>query len=112
MRDTINKTKDRRAKQIIYNKKNNITPKPLKKSIHNILVRESIKNSENEKNIDILENKIENISSKSEIEKNIKNIRKEMEDAAKNLDFILAAKNRDLLNLYKQKLNKLKQSRK
>ena len=35
-----------------------------------------------------------------------------MEDAAKNLDFILAAKNRDLLNLYKQKLNKLKQSRK
>ena len=112
MRETINKTKDRRAKQIIYNKKNNITPKPLKKSIHNILVRESIKNSENEKNIDILENKIENISSKSEIEKNIKNIRKEMEDAAKNLDFILAAKNRDLLNLYKQKLNKLKQSRK
>ena len=112
MRDTINKTKDRRAKQIIYNKKNNITPKPLKKSIHNILVRESIKNSQNEKNIDILENKIENISSKSEIEKNIKNIRKEMEDAAKNLDFILAAKNRDLLNLYKQKLNKLKQSRK
>ena len=112
MRDTINKTKDRRAKQIIYNKKNNITPKPLKKSIHNILVRESIKNSENEKNIDILENKIENISSKSEIEKNIKNIRKEMEDAAKNLDFILAAKNRDLLNLYKQKLNKLKQLRK
>ena len=112
MRDTINKTKDRRAKQIIYNKKNNITPKPLKKSIHNILVRENIKNSENEKNIDILENKIENISSKSEIEKNIKNIRKEMEDAAKNLDFILAAKNRDLLNLYKQKLNKLKQSRK
>ena len=112
MRDTINKTKDRRAKQIIYNKKNNITPKPLKKSIHNILVRESIKNSENEKNIDILENKIENISSKSEIEKNIRNIRKEMEDAAKNLDFILAAKNRDLLNLYKQKLNKLKQSRK
>ena len=112
MRETINKTKDRRAKQIIYNKKNNITPKPLKKSIHNILVRESIKNSENEKNIDILENKIENISSKSEVEKNIKNIRKEMEDAAKNLDFILAAKNRDLLNLYKQKLNKLKQSRK
>ena len=112
MRDTINKTKDRRAKQIIYNKKNNITPKPLKKSIHNILVRESIKNSENEKNIDILENKIENISSKSEIEKNIKNIRKEMEDAAKNLDFILAAKNRDLLKLYKQRLNKLKQSRK
>ena len=112
MRETINKTKDRRAKQIIYNKKNNITPKPLKKSIHNILVRENIKNSENEKNIDILENKIENISSKSEIEKNIKNIRKEMEDAAKNLDFILAAKNRDLLNLYKQKLNKLKQSRK
>ena len=112
MRDTINKTKDRRAKQIIYNKKNNITPKPLKKSIHNILVRQSIKNSENEKNIDILENKIENISSESEIEKNIKNIRKEMEDAAKNLDFILAAKNRDLLNLYKQKLNKLKQSRK
>ena len=112
MRDTINKTKDRRAKQIIYNKKNNITPKPLKKSIHNILVRESIKNSQNEKNIDILENKIENISSKSEIEKNIRNIRKEMEDAAKNLDFILAAKNRDLLNLYKQKLNKLKQSRK
>ena len=112
MRETINKTKDRRSKQIIYNKKNNITPKPLKKSIHNILVRENIKNSENEKNIDILENKIENISSKSEIEKNIKNIRKEMEDAAKNLDFILAAKNRDLLNLYKQKLNKLKQSRK
>ena len=112
MRETINKTKDRRAKQIIYNKKNNITPKPLKKSIHNILVRESIKNSENEKNIDILENKIENIFSKSEIEKNIKNIRKEMEDAAKNLDFIIAAKKRDLLNLYKQKLNKLKQSRK
>ncbi len=110
MRETINKTKDRRIKQIIYNKKNNITPEPLKKSINNILVKESITNSENEKNIHILENKIENISSKNEIEKNIKNIRKEMENAAKNLDFILAAKNRDLLNLYKQKLNKLKQS--
>ncbi len=112
MRETINKTKDRRAKQIIYNKKNNITPKPLKKSIHNILVKESFANSENEKNIHTLENKIENIFSKNELEKNIKNIRKEMEEAAKNLDFILAAKNRDLLNLYKQKLNKLKQSRK
>ena len=110
MRETINKTKDRRAKQINYNNKNNITPKPLKKSINNILIKKNITNSEND--INIIENNIEKISSKNEIQKNIKKIRNEMEYAAKKLDFILAAKNRDLLNLYKQKLNKLKQSRK
>ena len=110
MRETINKTKERRNKQINYNKKNNITPKPLKKSINNILIKKNITNSEND--INIIENNIEKISSKNEIQKNIKKIRNEMEYAAKKLDFILAAKNRDLLNLYKQKLNKLKQSRK
>ena len=46
--------------------------------------------------------------SKPELEKKIREKRKIMEQAAKELDFIIAAKVRDEIKAYQTKLNKLK----
>lgn len=90
----MDETNYRRAKQIAYNKTHNLVPKPLKKFIENPLVQSPITSV----HYDIKAiNRKEDLSllSKTEIEKRIRQKRKEMEKAAKDLDFIQAAKLRD-----------------
>lgn len=94
MQKTIDETNYRRTKQITYNKAHNLVPKPLKKSIENPLVQSAITSF----HYDIKAvNQKEDLSllSKTEIEKRIREKRKAMEKAAKDLDFIQAAKLRD-----------------
>jgi len=94
MQKTMDETNYRRAKQIAYNKTHNLVPKPLKKFIENPLVQSPITSV----HYDIKAiNRKEDLSllSKTEIEKRIRQKRKEMEKAAKDLDFIQAAKLRD-----------------
>ena len=98
MQKTIDETTYRREKQIAYNTKNGLVPKALNKAINNNVIPN--KTGEQYK-LEQLSNKAaepENIYlSKAEIDKKIKETRKMMEAAAKDLDFMQAAKLRDKL---------------
>jgi len=106
MKKTIDETNFRREKQISYNDINNITPKAIKKSIKNALEKNLNTDYKNRLDLDDnLKSKIKDLN-KEEVERQIKNVRKKMEDAALGLDFIEAANHRDLLSeLIKRKKN-------
>ena len=106
MKKTIDETNFRREKQISYNDINNITPKAIKKSIKNPLEKNLKTDYKNQLDLDDnLKSKIKDLN-KEEVERQIKNVRKKMEDAALDLDFIEAANLRDLLSeLIKRKKN-------
>ena len=95
MQKTIDETAYRREKQINYNTENNVTPKALNKSLDNVLSKNSVSTYHfikeelraAEPDMDYL--------TKEQIEKLIKDKRKAMEKAAKELDFMQAAKLRD-----------------
>ncbi|MFV0237081.1 MAG: excinuclease ABC subunit UvrB [Flavobacteriales bacterium] len=104
MKITIDETNRRREKQIAYNTKNKIQPKALKKSLDHGLV-----NNPYQKKVFNLEitqaAEFENqYLTKPQIEQKIRSKQKEMEQAAKNLEFILAASIRDEIKLLKEKL--------
>ena len=103
MQKTIDETNYRRDKQNLYNKNNKIVPKALNKSLDSALAKNSI--STNAKKLEDLKiaEEVNRYLTKPEIEKKIREVRKAMEDAAKSLDFIEAAKYRDeIKNLQEQ----------
>ena len=100
MKKTINVTLERRKKQMEFNIKNNITPKQIKKNIistfdlkdkEEIVIKEKINSNKIDKNI-----------SEEKRKKIIIHLRKDMLKAAKELDFIEAARLRDLISSYKK----------
>ncbi|MBT6635205.1 MAG: excinuclease ABC subunit UvrB [Flavobacteriaceae bacterium] len=105
MEKTINETNYRRKKQNSYNKKYKIKPKAITRKIKNPLSRKLLINDDTFLNIN---SKEFNLPLKnSDIEKEIRKTRKKMEIAAKELDFIIAAKYRDDI----KKLKKMLQSK-
>ena len=101
MKKTMDETEYRRKKQELYNKNNNITPTPLKTKIKEVFSNEQINNelsdlNKTKKDIDVSKMSIE------EKNKTIKTYRKKMEIAAKALDFIEAARIRDLIKVLKK----------
>ena len=99
---TLRITLERRKKQMDHNIKNGITPKQI---IKNVISTFDVKEKE-ETNINTLKNNKEfkidiNISDEKR-KKIISDLRKEMVKAAKDLDFIEAAKLRDLIDRYKK----------
>ncbi len=108
MQKTIDETNYRRQKQIEYNTKNNITPTQINKSLDNALTKNSVSSYYYElEALKAAEPESEYLN-KTEIEKKIREYRKLMEQAAKELDFILAAQLRDKIKDYEKKLDKLK----
>ena len=108
MQKTIDGTNYRREKQITYNTKHNIKPKALNKSLDNALTKNSISTYSYElEALKAAEPESEYLN-KPELEKKIREKRKLMEEAAKALDFIIAAKLRDEIKSYQTKLEKLK----
>ena len=109
MKFTIDQTLDRRNKQIEYNRLNKIKPSALNKSLDNALTKNSVSASyyEKEKQRKNNENEISNLNI-PQIEQKIRDKRKLMESAAKDLDFIMAAKFRDEITDYKKRLENLK----
>ena len=105
MEKTINETDYRRKKQKDYNKKNKLIPKAITKKTKNPLSKKILINDENFLKIDSEE--FNSNSKNSDIEKEIRKTRKKMEIAAKELDFIVAAKFRDKI----KKLKKILQSK-
>ena len=105
MEKTINETNYRRKKQNSYNKKHKIKPKAITRKIKNPLSKKLLINDDTFLNIN---SKEFNLPLKnSDIEKEIRKTRKKMEIAAKELDFIIAAKYRDDI----KKLKKILQSK-
>ena len=98
MQATIDETNYRRAKQEKYNEDHNLKPKALNKKISENLVGRS-KDFPDEKYTqkEILQKVAETKANynSEDLEKLIDKKQKEMEAAAKNLDFISAAKLRD-----------------
>ena len=95
MQKTIDETHYRRDKQQAYNLKNNMIPRALNKSLDNALSKNSVATYAQELSNRKATEAKNRFLSKEEIEKKIRKSRKSMEAAAKDLDFIEAARLRD-----------------
>jgi excinuclease ABC subunit B len=95
MQKTIDETLYRRDKQKTYNLKNRITPTALNKSLDNALSKNSVATYAQELSDRKAAEAKNRYLSKDEVEKKIRESRKAMEAAAKELDFIEAARLRD-----------------
>ncbi len=104
MQKTIDETNYRRNKQMAYNQEHNMTPKALSKKISNDLIKNSYEKTQMIQLQKVAETEIK-YKSKTQIEKIIREKRKEMEIAAKDLDFINAARLRDEIKVLKEKLS-------
>lgn len=99
MRLTIEETERRRSIQIAYNEAHGLSPQPLNKPIDSGLRNigkqdNNYKQAKNSGSSNINESQ-HNYKNLQELEKAIKQLKKEMQGAAKELDFILAATIRD-----------------
>ena len=97
MKKTIDETNYRREKQKFYNKKNNVVPTPLKTKIKDVFSADKFEDDLTKSKVD--KNELFDVSkmSKEEKTKKINSYKKKMEEAAKALDFIEAARLRDVI---------------
>ncbi len=95
MQKTIDETNYRRTKQINYNTENNLVPQALNKKIESAFTKNPLADYELGYTLNTAAEPENLYLSKSEIEKSIREKRKSMEKAAKELDFMQAAKLRD-----------------
>jgi len=101
MQKTIDETEYRREKQIAYNTQNRIVPKPLNKKIVNSLSKDEV-DAFYETNIKQVAEEEAAYMTKPQLEKKIRETRKAMELAAKDLDFMKAAQLRDTIKLLEE----------
>lgn len=109
MQKTIDETNYRRQKQMEYNEKNNLTPKPLNKKIEESVISNTSYIDKYSKERNILSQVAESemaYHAKVDYDKLIREKRKEMEKAAKELDFIKAAELRDEIKVLQDLKNK------
>ena len=116
MKKTIEETKRRRKIQMNYNKINGLSPKSLAKSKEEILKQTSVVDSVRGKtpktySSSLVEeglaaDPVVNYMSKNQLEKAIKQAKRKMEKAAKELDFISAAQYRDEMQALEKKIKK------
>ncbi len=103
MQITMDETSRRREKQIQYNTDHGITPRTVGKSKSEIMEQTSVvdfkggvqKAYVEEDSVSLAADPIVQYMTKPDLKKSIENTRKEMVAAAKNMDFLLAAKLRD-----------------
>ena len=104
MQKTIDETNYRRDKQMAYNKKHKLTPTALNKSLDSALTKNSVATHAQELEARKVAEEVNRYLTKPEIEKKIREVRKAMEQAAKSLDFIEAAKYRDEIKSLQEQL--------
>ncbi|WP_299608068.1 excinuclease ABC subunit UvrB [uncultured Aquimarina sp.] len=109
MQETIDQTNYRREKQIAYNTKHGITPKAIKKSLDNALAGKKVEpyQFETAPTLKAAEEETAYFT-KEQLETRIRNVRKEMEKAAKELDFMTAARLRDEIKMLQEKIQNQK----
>lgn len=98
MQRTIDETNRRRAKQMAYNKKHNITPRTIRRERYSFSgekMPEPKAYPETDDQINIAADPVVQYMDKNALVKNMEKTRKEMEAAARNLDFVEAARKRD-----------------
>ncbi len=115
MQRTIDETDRKREKQLKYNQENNITPEQIRKSVEAIHGQTSVADSRakvvnayiEQEQVDIAADPVVQYMSKEQLQKAMNNSRRQMEKAAKALDFMEAARLRDELfsleKLFKEK---------
>jgi excinuclease ABC subunit B len=110
MRRTMDETARRRSIQIAYNEANDITPRTITRTREEIIEASSILDIRGKKNayiepenLSIAADPITDYMSREQFEKMITQAEKKMKDAAKDLDFIMAAQYRDELFALKKK---------
>lgn len=117
MKKTIEETERRREKQIAYNIEHNITPKTIFRSKEDILHRATILDirkldktadnkykDEQDKLVYAAEEESEYLST-NEIEKKVEKLKKAMQKASKQMDFMEAARLRDEMFKWQEKLD-------
>ena len=97
MQKTIDETNYRRTKQMAYNETHKITPKALNKSLDNALASNSIQTYVQKREERKVAEAAKQYQTPEDMEKAIREMRKAMEKAAKELDFIEAARLRDAI---------------
>ncbi|MFP4664044.1 MAG: excinuclease ABC subunit UvrB [Bacteroidales bacterium] len=100
MRRTIDETNRRRAKQKAYNKEHGITPQAIHKERYTVLGQKTKTGEQKaytgpDENQSVAADPVVQYMSKEALVKNLDKTRREMEAAAKKLDFIEAARKRD-----------------
>jgi excinuclease ABC subunit B len=117
MQKTIDETTRRREKQIEYNIEHNITPTTVRKSIEQIMGQTSVLDIKgyNEKSPYAVDEIVtvaaeEQVQYKTipQMEKAVANIKRQMEKAARDLDFMEAAKLRDEMFRMQKELEEMK----
>lgn len=114
MQRTIDETLRRRAIQEAYNSEHNITPTQIKRSRESIMKQTKVANNKGKEKIyDIrvetamAADPVFDYMTKDQLQKTIKKIKSDMELAAKQLDFIEAARLRDEMFVLENKLKKV-----
>ena len=121
MQRTIDETNRRREKQIKYNTEHNITPTTVVKSIEQVMAQGSVldikgytlnnMNVRTTDEINVFSERTEKYSEYKtipQLEKAIKDTKKQMDKFAKAMDFMEAAKTRDEMFLLEAQLEKMK----
>ncbi len=116
MQRTIDETNRRREKQMAYNVENNITPRQIIKSTGSIMGQTAVAGSSSTASKAYIENQefslaadpVVKYMSREQLEKAIMQSRKAMEKAAKELDFIEAARLRDEMLALQEMLKEVK----
>ena len=102
MQKTIDETNYRREKQMTYNKENNLVPKALNKSLDSALAKNSVSTYHFQKEeLRAAEPELEYLTPDQK-EKMVREKRKAMERAAKELNFMEAAKLRDEIKVLQE----------
>lgn len=104
MQKTIDETHYRRTKQINFNTENNIRPMALNKKIESAFTKNPLVDYELGYTASIAAEPETEYLTKPEIEKRIREKRKAMEKAAKDLDFMQAAKLRDQIKALQEQI--------
>lgn len=107
MRQTIDETERRRSRQMAYNEEHGIVPTQIVRSTESILGQTAVAGSGNknegaakfyvepEESVNIAADPVEKYMSREQLEKALRDARKQMEKSARDLDFVQAARYRD-----------------
>src|SRR5215470_4793407 len=104
MNEAIDETNRRRAKQLAYNRENNITPQSIVKGVDmelaHIVEADYVTIAINETELDAA---VESIRNEEQLSELLKKLEAQMRDAAKNFEFEKAAQLRDRIRSLKQR---------